>query len=87
MAAPWLEELSDFLRIPSVSADPAHAADVVRAAEWVCEAVRRAGGEAGVVRVVSAAAAGDERGEDARDEHHTQEHPGRMPARPAPGSQ
>jgi acetylornithine deacetylase/succinyl-diaminopimelate desuccinylase-like protein len=45
----WLEELSDFLRIPSVSADPAHAEDVRRAGEWVCEAVRRAGGEADLV--------------------------------------
>jgi acetylornithine deacetylase/succinyl-diaminopimelate desuccinylase-like protein len=45
----WLEELSDFLRIPSVSADPAHAEDVRRAGEWVCGAVRRAGGEADLV--------------------------------------
>jgi len=30
-----LEKLIEFLRIPSVSADPAHAADVRRAAEWV----------------------------------------------------
>ncbi len=42
----WLEEVSEFLRIPSVSADPAYAADVRRAGEWVCEFVRRAGGEA-----------------------------------------
>jgi acetylornithine deacetylase/succinyl-diaminopimelate desuccinylase-like protein len=42
----WLEELSEFLRIPSVSADPAHAGDVRRAAEWVRDFVRRAGGEA-----------------------------------------
>jgi acetylornithine deacetylase/succinyl-diaminopimelate desuccinylase-like protein len=42
----WLEELSEFLRIPSVSADPAHADDVVRAAEWVADKIRRAGGEA-----------------------------------------
>jgi acetylornithine deacetylase/succinyl-diaminopimelate desuccinylase-like protein len=42
----WLEELTEFLRIPSVSADPAHADDVVRAAEWVADKVRRAGGEA-----------------------------------------
>ena len=31
----WLEELGEFLAIPSVSADPAHADDVLRAAEWV----------------------------------------------------
>ena len=42
----WFDELAEFLRIPSVSADPAHADDVVRAGEWVCEFVRRAGGEA-----------------------------------------
>ena len=30
-----LDKLVQFLRIPSVSADPAHAADVRRAAEWV----------------------------------------------------
>jgi acetylornithine deacetylase/succinyl-diaminopimelate desuccinylase-like protein len=47
--AAWLEELSEFLRIPSISADPAHAADVARAGEWVCERVRRAGGSATVV--------------------------------------
>ena len=42
----WLEELADFLAIPSVSADPAHAADVTRAAEWVADKVRALGGEA-----------------------------------------
>ncbi len=42
----WLDELREFLAIPSVSADPAHAADVARAADWVSEKVRRAGGEA-----------------------------------------
>jgi acetylornithine deacetylase/succinyl-diaminopimelate desuccinylase-like protein len=42
---PWLDELFEFLRIPSVSADPAHSDDVRRAAEWVCEFVRKAGGE------------------------------------------
>jgi acetylornithine deacetylase/succinyl-diaminopimelate desuccinylase-like protein len=47
--AAWLEELSEWLRIPSVSADPAHADDVRRAGEWVCEFVRAAGGEAGLV--------------------------------------
>jgi acetylornithine deacetylase/succinyl-diaminopimelate desuccinylase-like protein len=40
----WLDELSEWLRIPSVSADPAHADDVRRAGEWVCEFVRAAGG-------------------------------------------
>ena len=34
---------SDFLRIPSVSADPAFAADVHRAAEWLGERLRTAG--------------------------------------------
>jgi acetylornithine deacetylase/succinyl-diaminopimelate desuccinylase-like protein len=42
----WLDELSEFLRIPSVSADAAHAADVRAAGEWVRDFVRAAGGEA-----------------------------------------
>lgn len=45
----WLEELSEWLRIPSVSADPAHAGDVRRAGEWLCEFVRGGGGEAALV--------------------------------------
>jgi len=45
----WLDELAEFLRIPSVSADPAHADDLRRAAEWVCDFVRRSGGRAEVV--------------------------------------
>ena len=45
----WLDELYELLRIPSVSADPAHAADVRRAAEWVCEFVRSAGGRCELV--------------------------------------
>jgi acetylornithine deacetylase/succinyl-diaminopimelate desuccinylase-like protein len=44
----WLDELSGFLRIPSISADPGRAGDVLRAAEWVCDRVRAAGGEAEV---------------------------------------
>ena len=44
----WLDDLGSFLVIPSVSADPAHAPDVVRAAEWVADRVRSLGGEAEV---------------------------------------
>jgi acetylornithine deacetylase/succinyl-diaminopimelate desuccinylase-like protein len=44
-----MEELSEFLRIPSVSADPEHAEDVRHAAEWVRDFVRAAGGEAEVI--------------------------------------
>ena len=44
----WLEELSEFLAIPSVSAEPGHAEDVRRAAEWVADKVRRLGGDAEV---------------------------------------
>jgi len=40
----WLAELFEYLRIPSVSADAARAADVRRAGEWVRDFVRRAGG-------------------------------------------
>ena len=42
----WFDELSEFIRIPSVSADAERAADVKAAGEWVCDFVRRAGGEA-----------------------------------------
>ena len=45
----WLEELFEWIRIPSISADPAHAADVRAAGEWLCDFVRRAGGEASLV--------------------------------------
>jgi acetylornithine deacetylase/succinyl-diaminopimelate desuccinylase-like protein len=45
----WLDELSELLRIPSVSADPAHAEDVVAAAGWIAEKIRRSGGEAELV--------------------------------------
>ena len=44
----WLDELGELLRIPSLSADPARADDVRRAAEWVAGFVRGAGGEAGL---------------------------------------
>src|SRR5918996_3454551 len=44
----WLRELSEFLAIPSVSAEPEHADDVGRAAEWVAGKVRRLGGEADI---------------------------------------
>jgi acetylornithine deacetylase/succinyl-diaminopimelate desuccinylase-like protein len=42
----WRSELSEFLAIPSVSADPAHREDVKRAGEWVCDFIRRIGGTA-----------------------------------------
>ncbi|HET9323837.1 MAG TPA: M20/M25/M40 family metallo-hydrolase [Gaiellaceae bacterium] len=45
----WMEELSELLRIPSISADAERSGDVRRAAEWVADAVRRMGGEAGLV--------------------------------------
>jgi acetylornithine deacetylase/succinyl-diaminopimelate desuccinylase-like protein len=47
----WLEELSSWLRIPSVSADPAHQGDVREAAEWLRSFVRAAGGECELVDV------------------------------------
>jgi acetylornithine deacetylase/succinyl-diaminopimelate desuccinylase-like protein len=46
---PWFDELSELLRIPSVSADPARAGDVEAAAQWLAEFVRRAGGQAEVI--------------------------------------
>jgi acetylornithine deacetylase/succinyl-diaminopimelate desuccinylase-like protein len=48
MEQAWLDELREFIAIPSVSADPAHRQDVVRAAEWLAELVKRSGGEAEV---------------------------------------
>jgi acetylornithine deacetylase/succinyl-diaminopimelate desuccinylase-like protein len=43
----WQAELSEFIAIPSVSADPAHREDVKRAGEWVCEFIRsKCGGTA-----------------------------------------
>jgi acetylornithine deacetylase/succinyl-diaminopimelate desuccinylase-like protein len=45
----WLDELRDLLRIPSVSADPSHAGDLVQAAQWVADKVRRSGGEAELI--------------------------------------
>lgn len=39
----FLEELLAFLRIPSISAVPAHEADVRKAGEWVVERLERAG--------------------------------------------
>ncbi|HUO73701.1 MAG TPA: M20/M25/M40 family metallo-hydrolase [Solirubrobacteraceae bacterium] len=45
----WFDELSEFLRIPSLSAKPEHAADVRAAGEWVCALVRAAGGESQLI--------------------------------------
>jgi acetylornithine deacetylase/succinyl-diaminopimelate desuccinylase-like protein len=45
----WFDELAELLRIPSVSADPTHAADVRAAGEWVCDFLRAAGGEAELI--------------------------------------
>ena len=39
----FLEEWMDFLKIPSISADPAHTADVQEAAQWVKNALLQAG--------------------------------------------
>jgi acetylornithine deacetylase/succinyl-diaminopimelate desuccinylase-like protein len=45
----WLDELREFIAIPSVSADPAHQEDLGRAAGWVRDFVKRIGGEAELV--------------------------------------
>ena len=42
----WRSELTEFIAIPSVSADPAHRQDVKQAGEWVCDFIRRIGGTA-----------------------------------------
>jgi acetylornithine deacetylase/succinyl-diaminopimelate desuccinylase-like protein len=49
MTEAWFDELSELLRIPSVSADPDRAGDVEQAAEWLAAFVRGAGGDAEVV--------------------------------------
>jgi len=52
MAAPTLlDELSDWLRIPSISTGEGDPADLERAARWVCDRVRAAGGTAELVAV------------------------------------
>ena len=45
----WFAELAEFLRIPSISADPGRAADVALAGSWVCDFIRDAGGDAELV--------------------------------------
>jgi acetylornithine deacetylase/succinyl-diaminopimelate desuccinylase-like protein len=45
----WLDELREFIAIPSVSADPAHQDDLRRAGEWVRDFIKRMGGEAELV--------------------------------------
>jgi acetylornithine deacetylase/succinyl-diaminopimelate desuccinylase-like protein len=45
----WFDELAEFLRIPSISADPAHAEDVRHAGQWVCDLLRAAGGQAELI--------------------------------------
>jgi acetylornithine deacetylase/succinyl-diaminopimelate desuccinylase-like protein len=47
--AQWLAELSAWLAIPSISADPERHRDVLRAGEWVRDFVRAAGGDAELV--------------------------------------
>ncbi|MEA2478122.1 MAG: hypothetical protein QOJ07_44, partial [Thermoleophilaceae bacterium] len=47
--AELLDELFDFIRIPSISSGDGDDADLRRAAEWVCARVRDAGGTAGVL--------------------------------------
>jgi acetylornithine deacetylase/succinyl-diaminopimelate desuccinylase-like protein len=46
MAAPLIDELTDWLRIPSISTGGGDPADIARAADWVCERVEAAGGSA-----------------------------------------
>ncbi len=43
-----LERLNAFLRIPSISTDPAHAADCRKAAEWLAQELREIGFDASV---------------------------------------
>jgi acetylornithine deacetylase/succinyl-diaminopimelate desuccinylase-like protein len=45
-----LAELSEFIRIPSISGDQARIADVRAAANWIADLVRNAGGEATIIQ-------------------------------------
>ena len=45
------DQLVDWLRIPSISTGGGDPADIERAAEWAAAHVRRAGGEAELVRI------------------------------------
>ncbi len=49
MSTAWFDELAEFLRIPSISAEPEHAADVIKAGNWVVDRIREAGGEAALI--------------------------------------
>ena len=42
-AQEFRQQLHDLIRIPSVSTDPAHKADVKKAAEWVAAELKRVG--------------------------------------------
>ncbi len=46
MSRELLAELAEWIAIPSVSADPARAADVERAGDWLADKIRAAGGRA-----------------------------------------
>jgi acetylornithine deacetylase/succinyl-diaminopimelate desuccinylase-like protein len=45
----WFDELAEFLRIESISADPTRMDEVSQAGEWVCRLIRGAGGECELV--------------------------------------
>jgi acetylornithine deacetylase/succinyl-diaminopimelate desuccinylase-like protein len=47
--ASWFDELFAWLRIPSISADPAHATDVRAAGAWLCDFIHAAGGTCDLV--------------------------------------
>jgi acetylornithine deacetylase/succinyl-diaminopimelate desuccinylase-like protein len=51
MTTPLLDELTDWLRIPSISTGEGDPAALERAGAWVVERVREAGGDAGLVRI------------------------------------
>ena len=55
----YLNDLEDYLRIPSISTDPAYAESVRKCADFLCEAMRKAGLEA---RLIEATEAGCESG-------------------------
>jgi acetylornithine deacetylase/succinyl-diaminopimelate desuccinylase-like protein len=48
-AQAYIDELSEWLRIPSVSADSSHRDDVARAADWMCDLVHSGSGDCEIV--------------------------------------
>ena len=47
----FIDELFELLRIPSISAESAHADDMQRAAQWLRESLMRAGADLSLIHI------------------------------------